>query len=104
MKRNDYAHAVSILQTVVEKYARRLPDHLNAAIARIRLGYAFLELKQFKEAETHLLAGYQILMKQSTPPEEWLENARSELIRVYEGLGEPARAEQFRREQKAKGR
>ena len=49
-------------------------------------------------------SGYQILMKQSTPPEEWLENARSELIRVYEGLGEPARAEQFRREQKAKGR
>jgi serine/threonine-protein kinase len=50
------------------------------------------------EAETELLAGYGILIKQTSPSVTWLTAAREDPIKVYAATGEPAKAQRYRNE------
>jgi serine/threonine-protein kinase len=80
-------------------YAQTLPaDHLNVAIARIKLGRALLPQHRYADAETQSLAGYGILMKKTHPPANWLENARKDLVEEYGALHQPVQAAKFQAE------
>jgi hypothetical protein len=51
---------------------------------------------RYDEAETHLLAGYEIIGKQTAPSISWLRTARQDLVTLYEESGHPEKAARFR--------
>lgn len=95
-RRKDYARAEKVLREVVERYAKISPDHLNTGIAHLKLGYALMNQRLYLEAETHTLAGYEIASKQKSA--SWLDEARKDLVTLYEAMGEPEKAAKFRAE------
>jgi serine/threonine-protein kinase len=99
MERKQYARAEQYFREALHIDAETLPaDHLNVAIVRIRLGRALIPQHRYADAEVESLAGYGILMKQSSPPANWLENARKDLVAEYGALHQPDQAEKFRAE------
>jgi hypothetical protein len=48
------------------------------------------------EAEKQLTAGYEILAKQASPNRVQFQEARQDLVTLYDALKEPDRAAQFR--------
>ena len=95
--RNDYAGAEKLFREALEIYAQTLtPDHLNVGIAHVRLGRALLLDRRYREAEAESRLGYEILTKQPSAPQRWVNNARADLAREYEELRQPEKAAQFR--------
>lgn len=95
--RKQYPRAEQLYGEALQVFAETLPpDHLNTAIAQVKLGRALVREQRYKEAEGHILTGYSILMKQSNPSVSFLKNAREDLVTVYEALGEPDKAKAFR--------
>ena len=98
-EKKQYGRAESLFRDVLGRYADVLPaDHQLVGIAKVRLGRQILYQRRFAEAERETLAGYGILLKQSTPPERWVNVAREDLAAAYDGLNQPERAKQFREE------
>jgi eukaryotic-like serine/threonine-protein kinase len=99
LAREEYARAAQLFRDAIALYSEVLPDgHLNTGIARIRLGRTLLRMAQYEEAETHLVAGYEIVTRSSRPSMVWLRMARADLATVYDALGQSDRVEQFRAE------
>ena len=99
MERKQYARAERSFRDALLIYAQTLPpDHLNVAIVRVKLGRALIPQHRYGDAEAQSLAGYQVLMKQSNPPANWLENARKDLVEEYGALHEPHKAAKFQAE------
>ena len=99
MERKQYTRAEQSFREALQIYAQTLPaDHLNVAIARIKLGRALIPQHRNKDAEAETLAGYEILMKQTNPPANWLLNARKDLVEEYGGLHQPENAAKFQAE------
>jgi serine/threonine-protein kinase len=98
----QYARAEQLLRDVVRRFSAALPaGHLHAGTARIRLGRVLLREKRYADAEGESLAGYEIVMKQSSPPAKWLQSAREDLVAVYDALHQPEKAAKFRAEMAA---
>ncbi len=96
MERKQYARAERSFRDALEIYAETLPpDHLNVAIARIKLGRALIPQQRYADAEVESLAAYSILMKQTSPPANWVENARKDLVAEYDALHQPEKAAKF---------
>jgi hypothetical protein len=76
----------------------RFADHQFRAIAQIKLGRALTGEKRYAEAESQTLAGYKILLKQTSPTVSWLQSARKDLVTIYEALNQPGQAAHFRTE------
>ena len=72
------------------------PTHLNTGIARLKLGRTLLRQQRHAEAETELVAGYDILTKQTSPSVSWLKAAREDLVAIYEASNQPEKAAKFR--------
>jgi serine/threonine protein kinase/tetratricopeptide (TPR) repeat protein len=99
MERKQYARAERSFRDALQIYAETLPpDHLNVAIARIKLGRALIPQHRYADAEVESLAGYGILMKQTNPPANWLQNSRKDLVEEYGALYEPEKAAKFQAE------
>jgi serine/threonine protein kinase/Flp pilus assembly protein TadD len=99
MERKQYARAEQSFREALQIYAGTLPpDHLNVAIARIKLGRALVPQHRYADAEVESLAGYGILIKQTTPPANWLQNARKDLVEEYSALNQPEKAAKFQAE------
>ncbi|HLG95120.1 MAG TPA: serine/threonine-protein kinase [Bryobacteraceae bacterium] len=97
LAKKDYRRAEPMFREAVQRYTDALSaDHLYTGIGQIKWGRALAGEKRYADAETHLLAGYKILMKQASPSASWIRSARSELVNVYEALNEPDKAAQFR--------
>jgi len=95
--RKDYFGAEKLFRDALQIYSQTLPTgHLNVGIARVRLGRALLLEKRYQDAEAESRGGYEILAKQSSAPERWMQNARTDLAREYEVLHQPEKAAQFR--------
>ena len=95
--RKDFAGAEKSFHEALHIYSQTLPpDHLNVGIARVRLGRALLLDKHSAEAESESRAGYEILKKQPSAPERWINNAQTDLAREYEALHQPDKAEKYR--------
>jgi serine/threonine-protein kinase len=102
MERKQYARAEQSFREALQIYAETLPaDHLNVAIARIKLGRALIPQHRYGDAEVESLAGYGILMKQTNPPANWLQNARKDLVEEYSALRQPEKAAKFQAEMAA---
>jgi eukaryotic-like serine/threonine-protein kinase len=99
MERKQYTRAERSFRDALQIYAETLPpDHLNVAIARLKLGRALIPQHRYADAEIESLAGYGILMKQSSLPSNWLENARKDLVTEYGALHQPEKAAKFQAE------
>ncbi len=99
MTGNDNRQAEQHFREALAMFAQTLPpDHINIAIARIKLGRTLLRQKQYNAAEQETLAGYKILTNQVNPSVSWLKSARSDLVEVYGSLGQPEKADVFRKE------
>ena len=97
--RKEYGRAEKLFQEALQIYSQTLaPDHQNVGIAHTRLGRAFLRDRRYAEAEAEIRIGYDILAKQSNPPQIWLQNARTDLSEVYDALHQPDKASKFRAE------
>jgi tetratricopeptide (TPR) repeat protein/tRNA A-37 threonylcarbamoyl transferase component Bud32 len=99
MRAGENARAEPLFRDAVRRYAKALsPDHLDVGIARIKLGRVLTRQNRFAEAEPEILAGYDIVKKQTTTGASFLKAARTDLITVYEGLGMPQKAARYRAE------
>lgn len=97
--RKSYTGAENLYRQALQIYADTLPsDHLNVGIAHVRLGHALVLQRRFQDAETESRSGYDILMKQPSAPERWLQTARGDLVAVYDTLNQPGKSAKFRSE------
>jgi serine/threonine-protein kinase len=102
VERKDYLGAEKLFREALQMYSQTLPaNHLNVGIARVRLGRALLLDKRYQEAETESRTGFEILSKQPSAPEHWMQNARTDLAREYEALHQPEKAAKFHSELEA---
>lgn len=96
MDRKEYARAERLYRQAIALFTETLsPNHLNTGIARIKLGSALVGERRFAEAETESLAGYEILIKQTSPSVSWLQNARADLVTECEALHQSEMAHRF---------
>jgi serine/threonine-protein kinase len=97
--RKEYSGAERLFREAVGIYEKTLPaGHLNTGIARIKLGRTLVRQRRYPEAESHLLAGYEILTRQTSPSVSWLRAAREDLVATYEALRQPERAAKYKSE------
>jgi eukaryotic-like serine/threonine-protein kinase len=97
LAQKDSAHAERSLREALSRFSEKLPaDHPNTAIAHARLGHALVLEGQYKDAESQLLAGYNVLVKQPSGQEKRIQGARADLAAVYDALKEPEKAGKFR--------
>jgi serine/threonine protein kinase/tetratricopeptide (TPR) repeat protein len=95
--RKDYVRAEQIFREAIRRYDGLLaPDHQLVGIARVRLGRAIRLQRRFADAERETTAGFEILMKQSTPSPHWVQFARHDLALDYDSLGRPDEAKRVR--------
>ena len=73
-------------------------QHMNTGIGRLKLGDALVGQERYTEAERELLAGYEILMKQTSPSVSWLKRARENLVKLYTASNQPEKAKKFEAE------
>jgi eukaryotic-like serine/threonine-protein kinase len=98
-EKKQSARAERLFHEVLQLYAQTLsPGHQLLGIAKVRLGRVLVQQGRYADAEAESLGGYEILAKQNTPPEHWLQNARTDLVAIYEGLKQPDKAARFRAE------
>jgi serine/threonine-protein kinase len=98
-ERKQYVRAEQLFRDALQTYAKTLPpEHFSVGVSRIRLGGALLGQKRFVEAEAESRAGYQIVMKQTSPTVKWVQTARKDLAAEYEALKQPDKAAKFRAE------
>ncbi len=99
MERKQYARAERSFRDALQIYSETLPpDHLNVAIARIKLGRSLIPQRRYTDAEVESLAAYGILMKQTSPPANWLQNVRKDLVEEYSALHQAEKAAKFQAE------
>jgi serine/threonine-protein kinase len=97
--RKDYARSEQLYRDALKLYADSLPaGHLNIAIAHVRLGGVLFRDKRYSEAEAESRAGYELLMKQSTPPARWVQTARNDLLSEYDAMDQSEKAAKIRAE------
>jgi len=95
----DYPSAEERFRDVIRRFKETLPaDNVNLGIADLKLGRTLLRQNRFKDAESETMAGYEILIKQSSPSTSFIRAARKDLTAEYEGLDEPQKAAKFRAE------
>ena len=99
MDKKNYPHAEQIFRDVIRRYKETLPpDNVNTGIAHIKLGRTLLRENRYKDAEHETRAGYEILIKQSSPSTSFTHAARKDLAAEYEALHQPQQAARFRAE------
>lgn len=97
MERPDYPRAEGLYREAIALFSEtQSPTHLNVGIARIKLGRALLRDGHPADAEPEILAGMEILAKQTVPSVGWLKNAREDLVALYEGTKQPEKAARYR--------
>jgi serine/threonine-protein kinase len=99
MDKKNYPRAEQLFRDVIRRYAETLPaDNVNIAIAHIKLGRTLLRQNRYTDAEPETLAGYEILIRQSSPSTSFTRAARKDLAAEYEALNQPQKAARFRAE------
>ena len=97
--RRDYARSEQLYRDALKLYTDSLPaGHLNIAIAHVRLGGVLFRDKRYSEAEAESRAGYELLMKQSTPPAHWVQTARNDLLSEYDAMDQSEKAAKIQSE------
>ena len=104
LAREQFTRAEQLYREALAIFADTLPaDHLNSAVAQVKLGRALVRQQRYGEAEGYLLNGYRLLTAQSSPTVSWLQTARQDLVSTYEALQRPEEARKFRAELAPRG-
>jgi serine/threonine-protein kinase len=99
MDKKEYPRAEQLFRDVVRRYKETLPsDNINLGIVQVKLGRTLLREKRYEDAKAETLAGYEILIKQSSPSTSFIHAARKDLAADYEALNQPQQASRFRAE------
>ena len=99
VNKKEYARAEPMFRDVVRRFTESLgPENVNTGIARIKLGRTLLRESKYQEAEVETRAGYEVLIKQTSPSNSYIRAARKDLIADYDALKQPALAARFRAE------
>lgn len=99
VEKKQYSEAERLFGEALQMYKQTLaPDHQLFGIAHVRLGRALLRNRKFSEAQVESQLGYDMLAKQPTPPQNWLQLARADLAEEYDGLRQPEKAAKYRTE------
>jgi serine/threonine protein kinase/tetratricopeptide (TPR) repeat protein len=95
----QYAKAEPLFREAIAMYQETLPpDHTTTAIGHIKLGRTLLRQRRYAEAAPETLAGYEMIKPQAAPGNGFLRAARIDLAAIYDTLGQPEKAERFKRE------
>jgi eukaryotic-like serine/threonine-protein kinase len=95
-KRKDYSHAEQFFREALQNFAADLPpDNINVGIVKVKLGRALLGEHRYREAEEQSRAGYEILIKQTSPTTDFVKGAREDLAAIYTALGQPEKAQVY---------
>lgn len=99
MDKKDYPRAEKIFRDVIRRYSETLPaDNVNIGIAHVKLGRTLLRQNRYADAEPETRAGYEILIRQSSPSTSFIRAARKDLAAEYDALNQPQQAARFRAE------
>jgi serine/threonine-protein kinase len=99
MDKKNYPRAEQLFRDVIRRYSETLPaDNVNIGIAHIKLGRTLLRQNRYADAEPETRAGYEILIRQSSPSTSFTRAARKDLAAEYEALNQPQKAARFRAE------
>ena len=99
MDRKDYRGAEQLFRDVVRRFTEALSaDNVNTGIAHIKLGRALLRQNRFQDGEVETRAGYDVMIKQTSPSNSFVNAARKDLAADYDALHEPEKAAKFRAE------
>jgi serine/threonine-protein kinase len=94
--RNDHKRAEPFYREAIAMYeATQGAQHMNTGIGRLKLGDALVGQGRYADAEKELLAGYEILTKQTSPSVSWLKRARENLVKLYTASNQPEKARPF---------
>ena len=97
LQKKQYALAERLFRQVIATDRLTLPPgHLNLGIAELKLGRTLLRERRYREAESHELAGYQIISRLGSPSISWLQVAHKDLATLYDELGQPEKAALYR--------
>ena len=92
-----YPEAEQIFREVVQRFTKIYsPGNINTGQLEIKLGRTLLAEKRYREAEAQTRAGYEVLIKQTSPSTSYIVGARKDLVAIYEALGRPEDARKFR--------
>jgi len=92
-----FPEAIADFSEALKMYSQTLPpEHKLIAITRIRLGRALLRQNHYAEAESQSRTGYLLLTQQPIPPQNWLTDARTDLVQEYEAMHQPLKAAYYR--------
>jgi serine/threonine protein kinase/Tfp pilus assembly protein PilF len=95
----NYARAEPMFRDVLRRNEKELPPgNINTAIVETKLGRTLLAERRYTEAERYTRAGYEALMKQTSPSTIFIQKARRDLAAIYEALHQPQEAQKFRNE------
>jgi serine/threonine-protein kinase len=93
------ARAEKSYRDALARLVGQLPaGHPTIAATRLRLGHTLVLERQYQEAASQLLAGYDVLSKQPGPPSPRVQTARKDLVTAYEALGQVGEANRFRKD------
>lgn len=99
IQKNDYARAERSLRDALARFKEKLPpSHPNTALAEIKLGHTLTLEKRYPEAEGHLSAGYEVLLKQPGAQADRIRNVRKDLLVVYQAENQPEKARKLEAE------
>lgn len=73
-------------------------DNINTGTVRVKLGRTLLRERRYREAESELVAGSEILSRQPGGSGEWTRSARDDLALVNQALGEHEKDKRVRPE------
>jgi eukaryotic-like serine/threonine-protein kinase len=97
LDRKQYGKAEQVYREMIGRLLQTLPaTHVHTGMAQVKLGRSLLRQGRYREAESHTLTGYQILMQQARPPADFVRAARKDLAAEYDALKEPLKAQEFR--------
>ena len=102
MDKKDYPRAEQMFRDAIRRFTETLgADNVNTGEAHIKLGRTLLREKRYKEAEMESRAGYDNLVKQTSPATSYIRAARKDLVADYEALKRPEKAARFKAELEA---
>jgi serine/threonine protein kinase len=100
--KKDYPHAEQYFRDAIKVETEILgADNVNTGIARVKLGRTLLHENRYKDGEVESLAGYENLIKQTSPSTSFIRGARKDLVKNYEAMNEPEKAARFKAELEA---
>jgi eukaryotic-like serine/threonine-protein kinase len=106
VQQRQWPEAAALLRPALAVRREKQPDEWTTFNTQSILGEALLGLKQFEDAETHLVAGFDGMNRREAkipgPAKVRLTQAADRLVRLYESLGRPAEAEKWRAAQAAR--